>query len=66
MKWTIYLVTRESKTLARKLASVKKVYAQWDIKNHMKDGDLPYPSVDDETETKSSGMELEFRYVLCI
>ncbi|KLO12495.1 P-loop containing nucleoside triphosphate hydrolase protein [Schizopora paradoxa] len=63
IQWTIYMLTYDSKSLARQLSSVKNVYARFEIQNKMKDGVLTYPRVLDESVKESTGMELEFRNV---
>lgn len=55
-------MTHNARSLPEKLARAKDIYAQWDIQNQMKDGDLSYPRIDDKWEAESTGMELEFRY----
>lgn len=60
MQWSIELLSSQAQRVNENLAKVKDVYAQWDIQNHMKDGELSYPRVDDKWETKSTGLELEF------
>ncbi|KLO19102.1 P-loop containing nucleoside triphosphate hydrolase protein [Schizopora paradoxa] len=60
MQRTIFMLSFESKNLASRIEDAKNVYARFDIKNLMKDGDVSYP-INDASE--KTGMKLEFRNV---